>query len=159
MGWLMTILVLNRMAFMIIWEIFHERIFLNSVVLVFLVKFLSGLRLELIYISLIVSIRSSLPEFITSQKLGCQDFWRIVNSFLNKGKSAIPPLFNSPELFRKNFSKNSNLEKSGISSPVFFSRTNMKLHNFSITSKMVKSVTRYLDLSKGSGPNCIPVAM
>ena len=35
-------------------------------------------------------------ESITSQKLGSQDFWQIANSVLNKGKSAIPPLFNSP---------------------------------------------------------------
>ena len=27
-------------------------------------------------------------EFITSQKLGCRDFWQIANSVLNKGKSA-----------------------------------------------------------------------
>ena len=31
-------------------------------------------------------------EFITSQKLGSWDFWRIANSVLNKGKSAIPPI-------------------------------------------------------------------
>ena len=31
-------------------------------------------------------------ESITSQKLGSQDFWRIVNSVLNKGKSSMPPL-------------------------------------------------------------------
>ena len=35
---------------------------------------------------------------ITSQKLGSRDFWRIANSVLNKGKSAIAPLFNGPEL-------------------------------------------------------------
>ena len=29
-------------------------------------------------------------ESITSQKLCSQDFWRIANTFLNKGKSAIP---------------------------------------------------------------------
>ena len=33
-------------------------------------------------------------ESITSQILGSRDFWRIANSVLNKGKSAIPPLFN-----------------------------------------------------------------
>ena len=33
-------------------------------------------------------------ESITSQKLGSRDFWQIANSVLNKGKSAIPPLFN-----------------------------------------------------------------
>ena len=33
-------------------------------------------------------------ESITSQKLGSQDFWQIAKSVLNRGKSAIPPLFN-----------------------------------------------------------------
>ena len=47
-----------------------------------------------------------------------------LNIILNKGKSAIPPLFNRPEvlssasdkskLFAKNFSKNSNINGSGI---------------------------------------------
>ena len=35
---------------------------------------------------------------ITSQKLGSWDFWQIANSVLNKSKSAIPPLFNGPEV-------------------------------------------------------------
>ena len=61
-------------------------------------------------------------EAVTSQKLGSRDFWKIANSLLNKDKSAIPPLFNGPEvlssasdkakLFAKNFSKNSNLDDS-----------------------------------------------
>ena len=37
-------------------------------------------------------------ESITYQKLGSHDFWRIANSVLNKGKSAIPPLFNGPKV-------------------------------------------------------------
>ena len=37
-------------------------------------------------------------ESITSQKFGSRDFWRIANSVLSKGKSAIPPLFNGPEM-------------------------------------------------------------
>ena len=82
-------------------------------------------------------------ESITSQKLGSRDFWRIANSVLNKGKSAIPPLFNGPEVLssasdKAKFSKNSNLENSGISLPVFPSRTNLKLHNIYATPKMVK---------------------
>ena len=54
-------------------------------------------------------------EFITSQKLGSCDFWRIANNAPNEGKSAIPPLFNGLEvlssasdkakLFDENFSK------------------------------------------------------
>ena len=59
----------------------------------------------------------------TSQKLGSRDFGRIVSSIINKGKSAIPPLSNSPEvlssaydkakLLAENVSKNSNLDDSG----------------------------------------------
>ena len=102
-------------------------------------------------------------ESITSQKLGSQDFWRIANSVLNKGKSAIPPLLSAAsdkaKLFAKNFSKNSNLDDSGISLPVFPSRTNLNLHNISITPKMVKKVVTNLDSSKASGPDCIPVVV
>ena len=108
-------------------------------------------------------------DSITSQKLGSRGFWRIANSVLNKGKSAIPLLFDRPEvlpsasdkakLFAKNFSRNSNLDDSGISLPVSASRTNLKLHNISITPKMVKKVVTNLDLPKVSGPDCIPVVV
>ena len=108
-------------------------------------------------------------ESIISQKLGSRDFWRIANSVLNKGKSAIPPLFNGPEvlflasdkakLFAKNFSKSSNLDDSGISLPVLPSRTNLKLHNIFITPKMVKKVITNIDSSKASGPDCVPVVV
>ena len=64
-------------------------------------------------------------EYITSQKLGCLDIWWIATSVHNKGKSATPLLFNGLEvlpsaydkakLFAENFSKNSNLDDSGIS--------------------------------------------
>ena len=37
-------------------------------------------------------------DSITFQKLGSLDFWRIANSVLNKGKSAIPPLFHDPDV-------------------------------------------------------------
>ena len=56
----------------------------------------------------------------TSKKLGSQDFHRIANTVPNKGTSAIPSLFNRPEvlssasdkakLFAENSSKNSNLD-------------------------------------------------
>ena len=72
-------------------------------------------------------------ESITSQKLGPRDFWRIANSVLNKGKSAIPLLYlntkvlssasDKSKLLAENFSKNPNLDYSGISLPVFHSRT------------------------------------
>ena len=116
-----------------------------------------------------LSYATKTKESITSQKLGSRDFWRIANSVLNQGKSTIPPLFNGPEvlssasdkvkLFAKNFSKNSNLDDSGISLPVFPSRTNLKLHNISIIPKMVKKVITNFDSSKASGPDCIPVVV
>ena len=98
-----------------------------------------------------------------------QDIGQIANSVLNKGKSAIPPLFKGLEvlssasdkakLFAKSFSKNSNLDDSGISLPVFPSRTNLKLHNISVTPTMVKKVITNLDLSQVSGADCIPVVV
>ena len=63
-----------------------------------------------------------------------------------------------PKLFAEKFSKNSNLVDSGISLPVFPSRTNLKLH-ISVTPKMGKKVIMNLDLSKGSDPDCIPVVV
>ena len=84
---------------------------------------------------------------MTSQKPGSHDLWQVDNSVLKKGKSAIPPLFNNPEvfssvsdkakLFADNFSKNSNLDYSGISLPVFPSGSNLKLHNISISPKII----------------------
>ena len=93
---------------------------------------------------------------ITSQKLGSGDSWQIANSVLNKGKSAIPPLFNNPEvlpsasdkakLFPKNFSNSSNLDDLGISLPVFLSSTHLKQYNISITPQMVLNYQKCLVL-------------
>ena len=63
------------------------------------------------------------------------------------------------KLFAENFSLESNLDDSGVSLPVFPSRTNLKLHNVSVTPKMVRKVVMNLDLSKASGPDCIPVVV
>ena len=94
---------------------------------------------------------------------------QIVSSILNKSKSAIPPLFNGPEvlssasakakLFAENVSKNSNLDDSGIYLRIFPSRTNLKLLNISITPKMVKKVITNLDSSKVFCADCIPVVV
>ena len=105
-------------------------------------------------------------EFITSQKLGPQVFWRIANSIFKKDKSAIPPPFNFPEvlssasdkakLFAKKFSKNPNRDGSGMSLSIFPSRTNLNLHNIYVTPKMAKKAIANLDSSKASGPDSIP---
>ena len=52
-----------------IWEMFDGRISLNPVLLLLLVNFLSGFRLELIYISLIVSTRLSFTHLHVFQLL------------------------------------------------------------------------------------------
>ena len=67
---------------------------------------------------------------------------------VNNFRKYIPPLFSGLEvlsstsdlsdkakLFAENFSKNSNLDDSGVSLPVFPSGTNLKLQNISITPK------------------------
>ena len=61
--------------------------------------------------------------------------------------------------FAGNFSKNANLDDSGISLLVFLSRFNLKQHNISLTPKIIKKVIMNLDLSKVSGPDCIPVVV
>ena len=81
----------------------------------------------------------------------------------------MPLLFNGPELlssasdkaklFAENFPKNSNLDGSGVSLPVFPSRTNLKLHNISVIFKMVEGVVMNLGLSKASGPDCLSVVV
>ena len=83
--------------------------------------------------------------------------------------SAISPLFHNPEvlssasekekLFAENFAENTNVDDSGISLPTFPSRTNLKLHDISVTPKIVKKVIMNLDLSNASGPDCIPVVV
>ena len=117
----------------------------------------------------ILAYVTKIKESITSQEPGSRDFWQIANSVLNKGKSAIPPLFKGSEvlsfvsdkakLSAKNFSKNSNLDDSGIFLTVFPFRINLKLHNISITLKIVKKVIANLDSSKASGPDSIPVVV
>ena len=67
--------------------------------------------------------------------------------------------FDKAKFFVKNFSKNFNLDDVGISLPVFSCRTNLKLHDISITPKMVKKVIMNLDSSKASGPDYIPVVV
>ena len=58
-------------------------------------------------------------------------------------------------MFAENFSKNSDLDDSGISLPVVPSRTNLKLHNISVTPKKFKKIIMNLDLSKASSTDCI----
>ena len=98
---------------------FHRRIPLDKVLLLLLLNFLSAFTL--MYISLILSIRSNLTHLHDFQEIF------LLPQFIEitlLGKSTIHSLFNGPEvlpsasdkakLFAKNFSNNSNLDDSGF---------------------------------------------
>ena len=59
----------------------------------------------------------------------------------------------------KTFQKNSNHDNSGTSLSAVASLTNLKLHNISVTPKMVRKVIMNLDSSKTSDPDCILVVV
>ena len=63
------------------------------------------------------------------------------------------------KLFTATFSKNSNLEDSGISFPAFPSVINQKLHNNPAIPDLVKKIINNLDSSKEPGPVYIPVVV
>ena len=54
---------------------------------------------------------------------------------------------------------NSDLDDSGISLLLFHSRTNLNLHNFSVTPKEIKKVITNLDSTEASGSDFIPVVV
>ena len=54
--WDILFILLIEMVFEIIWEMFYGRIYLNSVLLLLLVNFVSKFRLKLMYISLIINL-------------------------------------------------------------------------------------------------------
>ena len=82
-----------------------------------------------------------------------------VNLPLFNGLEVLSSACDKVKLCAENFSKNSNLDDSGISLPVFLSKANLKLDDISVTPKMVKKVIVNLDLSKASGLDCIPVVV
>ena len=83
---LMTILVLIGKIFVIILELFHGRISLNSVVLQLLVNFVSGFKLELMYISLSkVSGQAALISMVFSCLCCCHISQKSLVSFVPKG--------------------------------------------------------------------------
>ena len=67
-------------------------------------------------------------------------------------------LSDKAKLFADNFCKNSNLDDSGVCLTVFPSTNNLKSH-ISLTPEVVKKVIIILELSKASGPDCIPVVV
>ena len=122
----------------------------------FLLMFSATLLLSLSYFIVCLTTSLSYLHILIKQKgpslprnLPLSTFGELLIMFSTKVN-----LFNSQEvlssasdeskLFAKTF-KNSNLDDSGISLPVFLSRTNLELHNVSVTPKMVKKVVTNLD--------------
>ena len=81
----------------------------------------------------------------------------------------MPLLYEDPEvlfspsdkskLSAKSFSKNSNLDYSGIFLPALLSRNTLKKHDIHVSSKLVKMLITNPDSSKASGPDFITVAV
>ena len=80
-------------------------------------------------------------------------------STLFNGREILSSPSDKAKLFGKKFSRNSNLDDSGISLPLFRSRTNLKLHNISVTPWLVKKIISIIGLGKAICPDCIPVVV
>ena len=79
--------------------------------------------------------------------------------YLLNGPKVLSSASDKTKLLAKSLSKNSNLDDSGIFASIFPSRTNLKLHNISVTPKMVKKVILNLDSSNAPGPDVVPVVV
>ena len=103
-------------------------------------------------------------ESITSQNIGSGTFGELPIVFSTKVNLLYLLYLTVRRCFLLHLLKqscllNSNLDDSRISLPAFPCRTNLKLHNIFLTPKMVKKIIMNLDLSKASGPDCIPVVV
>ena len=117
-----------------------------------LLNFVSGSRLELIHISLIVNVRLSLIHLHGFQLLV------LLSQLIAHSSEVQSAASYRAKLLAENFSEKLNLD-SGIAIPAFPSGTNLKLHNISVTSKLVKNVITNLHSSKAPGPDCISVVI
>ena len=81
---LMTLFVLIPMVSLIILEMFHGEISLNSALLLLLMNFVSGFRLDLMYIYLNRSIRSNLTQLHYFQQHSSQkSFFFVCTNIIN----------------------------------------------------------------------------
>ena len=113
--------------------------------------------------------QQSVKTKISTQRLGSRDFWKIFNSISNKGKSAIPPLFDGlnvitsakdkAELLARSFASNCSLPTSDHILPEFPPRCNNILDDVHITPSKVSKIISQLDVSTASGPDHIPVTV
>ena len=134
---------------------FHGKISLRSVLLLLLVNSVSGLKLELMHITLTERIRSSLTLLHGFQLLVLLAAISNRNHFFHLYQQN--GLFNGPEVlssdkakfFAKNVFENSNLNDSAISLYIFSFRNNLKLH-ISVTAMMVKKAVLKITVGQRS---------
>ena len=74
--------------------------------------------------------------------------WPLLKKKLFNGPEVLSSTSDKAKLFPEIFSGNFNLDDSGVSLPVYPSRTTLKLHNTSVTFKYMKKVLADLDLAK-----------
>ena len=69
-------------------------------------------------------------ESITSQKPGSCEFWQIADSVLSKGKSAILPLYNDPEVLSSTSDKKNCLLKTFLRTLILTTQLFLYLFSF-----------------------------
>ena len=84
----MNIIVLIGVVFMIIWEMFHGRISLYSMLLLLLLNFVSGFRLQLIYKCLIISGKASLISLFLTCLCCCCNSQKLLFHLYGQNKSS-----------------------------------------------------------------------
>ena len=110
--------------------------------------------------------QKSVKSRVAKQKFGSRDFWKIINSVLNRGKSAIPPLINGAqiihsskdkaELFARIFSSNCTQSPTCINFSDSTEPISKKISDLQITPSSVCRAISNLDSSIASGPDSIP---
>ena len=105
-------------------------------------------------------------ESLTSQKLGSRDFGELLIVFSTKVNQLYLLCSTAQRgcllyLIKQNCFLKTFLRTLILMTQVslYLFRTNLKVHNISVSPKMVKNVITNLDLSKTSGPDCIPVVV
>ena len=157
-----------------------------------LLNFVSGSRLKLKYISLIVDIRSSVTyihacaalvalrthqqnksfaskvKFRQASTVGFLKLTKLLRLMKQKSQllvvfltkvNLLYSLYLKQNCLQKTLIRTLTLMTQVISLPAFPSRNNVKLHNISVTPKLIKNVITNLELSKASDPDCIPVVV
>ena len=109
---------------------------------------------------------------ISDQTLGSKDFWRILNSVLNRGKSSVPPLVSGSqiiqsskgkaEVFATMFAEHCRLSSAPKFPPYFEPRKSSEdlsetgLDDIQFTPFVISRVLSKLDTASASGPDRIP---